>query len=126
MPTTNSEIAEAVRDLTHKVDAFIQSIPTTYVSHIENDRRFGTLEGMYHALKAEFVAFQERYRQDSLLNTSAHDNVNNAMVESERRIIEKIENMTHTTWGARLTILLGAFGWILTLGLVVIDLMTRR
>lgn len=124
--TNTSNEVEAIKELARKLDSFMALVPATYITRIEASTQFSNMSEKIADAKDALEALELKYREDYIRNNDEHTSLRDTVVLSERRIIEKIDDNNKTTWGNRLTLILGAFGWILTLGMVIIDLLMRK
>lgn len=124
--TNTSEVLEATKELGRKLDAFMALVPATYITRIEASTQHTNMGEKIQDVKNAIDTIEEKYRQDFMWNNQEHKSLSSAMIDSERRIIARIEENATQSWGSKLTIMAGAFGWILTLALVILDFLVKK
>jgi hypothetical protein len=108
-----SELRQLIKELSAKIDTFIQSLPGLYILRTDFDLWRSTTNTRLDTLERDL-------KEGRTWETNEHKDLANAMGEAERRIVDKIEAHNQVTWGTRLTTIMGAFGWILTIGALIL------
>lgn len=112
---SNDGLRQAIEGLETKLDNYIQSLPDKFIPRPEHEIWRMSVEQRL----SEVVAEQKVGKQWA---NDEHTKLSTQVVESERRIIQKLDERNNTSWGVKLMILTGAFGWIITLALYIISM----
>lgn len=110
---------EFIKQEVMRIGVKLDTLPQIYVTRVEHDPWRATVEKRLDNLEGDA---KERMQWEN----SEHTKLAAQVVESERRIIEKIDGNSKLSLGMKVTLLLSGIGWIISIVEFVLNFVIHR
>lgn len=113
-PNEAPELRQLIKELSVKFDTFIQSLPSLYILRLD-------YEGWKQAMEARMKTVEDDVKTGREWANREHQGLEKAVQESERRILDKLDEKNTKTWEQRIGHILATFGWIVAIGALLLS-----
>ncbi len=114
------ELRQMIKELGNKLDDFIRSVPTLYLLRVE-------MEGWKTGIEQRLKTIEDDAKAGREWANKEHQSLATAVQESERRILEKLdeqntkmEESKTKTFEQRIGHIFASFGWIVTIAAIIL------